>query len=598
MAEKVQPECPGTPIPTIACTAKQSKKRKTLFEKATTKKRLDKERSQTRVNIGMAFQRWRELRELKGLKSDPMVAVYLLDSYDKWCALVSSVPEGSVSDCCRLEKAGDLHMTGGSEITPTTNMSYEEGCTGITFDISEITFAADEDSDCSNQEAGGDEEEDEETEETEEAEEFDDSDQEWGKDTLSGSEFSDSDQLEKDGSYEIKCHSEVCKKVRELCPDCGAFFYVGKTHTCEYKIKPILCNVCGKRLKDEAALKSHSRIHNEDYRHFCKFCMEPFKTRNDKLTHQRAHIPNQKPYKCPDCAMTFSKLRARNFHLKEHRGPNSVSCPHCALVFPAPHCLKRHMLVHTGERQFVCEFCSRSFNQHGHLKSHLRLHTGEKPYQCQHCDKSFNHNVSLKSHVMRYHNGAFDSGPREHTKEMTGKVELTVPRIDETNEEMSTEDTGEGVIDEDPTLEEEPKKQIKKTYHRSTGRPKGRPKRNAATEELSLMPAVRGEALDRITAAEPSEEGQLKLASSKDIESDWSDRGPTSEHTEEDEAEEIKGRKRRASQTPNTLNTAEEDFDSDSDFDPAEEAKKRRKSLQKPGNVGGRRGRRRNSRLV
>ena len=66
-------------MPTTACTAMQSKKRKTLFEQATNKKRLDKARSETRVNIGMAFQRWRELRELKGLRSDPMVAVYLLD---------------------------------------------------------------------------------------------------------------------------------------------------------------------------------------------------------------------------------------------------------------------------------------------------------------------------------------------------------------------------------------------------------------------------------------------------------------------------------------------------------------------------------------
>ena len=187
---------------------------------------------------------------------------------------------------------------------------------------------------------------------------------------------------------------------------------------------------------------------------------------------------------------------------------------------------------------------------------------------------------------MRYHNVAFDSGTIEHAKETTEKIELTVPKIDGMKEEMSTEDTGEGVVDEEPTLEEEPKKQIKKTYHRSTGRPKGRPKRNAATEEFSLIPAVQREALDRITAAEPSEECPLKLASSKDIESDWSDGDSTSEHTEKDEAEEIKGRKRKASQT-----------DSDSDFDPAG-AKKRRKSLQKPGNVGGRRGRQRNSRLV
>jgi len=59
---------------------KQVKKRKTVFEKAMNKKSLDKSRNnRLRVNIGVAFQRWRQLRDLKGLKSDSMVALFLLD---------------------------------------------------------------------------------------------------------------------------------------------------------------------------------------------------------------------------------------------------------------------------------------------------------------------------------------------------------------------------------------------------------------------------------------------------------------------------------------------------------------------------------------
>jgi len=110
---------------------------------------------------------------------------------------------------------------------------------------------------------------------------------------------------------------------------------------------------------------------------------------------------------------------------------------------------------------------------------------------------------------------------------------------------------------------------------------------------------VRGEALEPITAAEPSEEDHLQRASSKSVASDWSDRDPTSELEEEDEAEESKGvrkSKRKASQRPKT---AEGDLDSDSDFDPAEdEAKRRRTSWQKSGSVGGCRGRPRKNRLV
>uniref|UniRef100_A0A671KRQ9 Uncharacterized protein n=1 Tax=Sinocyclocheilus anshuiensis TaxID=1608454 RepID=A0A671KRQ9_9TELE len=43
------------------------------------KKAYDKARSRTRVNIGSAFQRWRELKEREGLRSDTEVALFLLD---------------------------------------------------------------------------------------------------------------------------------------------------------------------------------------------------------------------------------------------------------------------------------------------------------------------------------------------------------------------------------------------------------------------------------------------------------------------------------------------------------------------------------------
>ena len=113
---------------------------------------------------------------------------------------------------------------------------------------------------------------------------------------------------------------------------------------------------------------------------------------------------------------------------------------------------------------------------------------------------------------------------------------------------------------------------------RSSGRPKGRPKRNAAIRVTNSIAAVQGEGLDPIIATEPSEEGHLSRAFSKDIESHLSDSDPTSECKEEDKAEESKGvgkGKRKASQRSKTFHIADKDFESDSDSNPAEEAKKR-----------------------
>ncbi|CAL8325224.1 unnamed protein product [Arctogadus glacialis] len=426
----------------------------------------------------------------------------------------------------------------------------EESCPEITFDISEFNF--DEENNCSNED-GGEEENicsNEEGEEEEEEKKVDNPDSDWELELSDILESDDSDQMESDDF-----DSELLRSVRQLCPECGAFFFTSKTHTCEYKIKPVSCNVCGKKCVDKSALKTHSRIHKESYEHPCKFCMVPFKTRLDKQAHERAHTHKAKPYECPDCSMAFSKLPARNLHLKGHRGPKMFPCSYCSLEFRTRHSFDRHMVVHNGVKQFLCKFCFRSFNQPGHLTSHLRLHTGEKPYQCKHCDESFNHNVSLKSHVTRYHKGASDSEPMGDTPE---RMEPPGTGIGEVNEELvigDTEDTVGDVIDGDPKLKEVAK-QFKKTDYRSMGRPKGRPKIHSSTREKDLISVLPEEAPDPTTAADTSEEVHLRRATSKNIESDGSDRDRTSEFTVEDDMQETKvlrKGKSKASQRPKSL---------------------------------------------
>ena len=78
MAEKKQPKMPIPALPVMARPATQPKKRKTEAEKAATKKALDKARGQTRVNIGTAFQRWRQLKEARASKVMPRSLIFCL----------------------------------------------------------------------------------------------------------------------------------------------------------------------------------------------------------------------------------------------------------------------------------------------------------------------------------------------------------------------------------------------------------------------------------------------------------------------------------------------------------------------------------------
>ena len=62
------------PLPTS-----DRRNKKTAGEKQSKNKEPDQASGKTKINIGASFQRWRELRDLQGLKSAAELAAFLLD---------------------------------------------------------------------------------------------------------------------------------------------------------------------------------------------------------------------------------------------------------------------------------------------------------------------------------------------------------------------------------------------------------------------------------------------------------------------------------------------------------------------------------------
>ncbi|XP_029931346.1 zinc finger protein 384-like [Myripristis murdjan] len=497
-----------------------------------------------------------------------------------------------------LPLAVDQYLSGDKDVTAGTQQALPSGDSHNSSNVPVIseTITFSDDSDSSD---GGDDSED--------GKKNFNSDGEWSppEDNLTEEVTKESDEEEIPDEESPEENYPAGLKLNQLCPECGKFFNILRPHTCEYKIKPYACNVCGKRCVSEVSLKTHSKIHNEDYEHRCRYCLMSFKTRLDKLAHEQTHRPRSKPYQCPDCSELFANSKLRNRHLLEHRGPKKHICDVCKMEFNYIHQLRRHSVVHTGVKPFVCEVCQRSFNQSGHLKSHMRLHTGERPYKCKHCGTSFNHNVSLKSHVQRYHSQVPGSerkrqmektslnqseSEKDETNEMdcqTGDEQEKEKDFDivefegkeeekEAEEEQEEEEEDEEEEEEEEQSEEEKKQVVKKKStqkckKRPTGRPKGRPKRNAAVKGESLILAVKAE--DSNADADTFQAEYLKSATScgDGSKEEQSDSDPNFDSTEKEKRNKNTGRRRGKPKTSE---------DSDSDFNPAEKKRKKKSGGQ------------------
>ncbi|XP_042285491.1 zinc finger and BTB domain-containing protein 49-like isoform X4 [Thunnus maccoyii] len=446
------------------------------------------------------------------------------------------------------------HLTGGIDVTPETQQEVPTDDNSNVTGVSEIIAVIDEQSDPMD--------------ETESSDEGDmDSDEEWNPavETLVAEEL----QSESDEESEYEDDDNPAPKHSQLCTECGIFFNKLKPHTCEHKIKPYSCNICGKRCVSETALNTHSRVHDDNYEHRCKYCHVTFKTKVDKITHEQIHLTQGKPYKCPECSETFATNKDRRIHLKDHGGPRKFKCNICDIEFVSLLNLQRHEVVHTGLKPFKCSVCQRGFNQAGHLKSHMRLHTGERPYKCQHCDKSFNHNVSLKSHMQRYHTSS--SGCERKKKRINKRADVSGD-AQENGNKRGSDSEHDDVEEEDYTDSEVQNDRTgvpkKKKKRRSTGRPIGRPKSSATgTGE--------GQGSDAKNTKVKLQKLKRTRCSDEESEDEQTDSHTSFDTTEKEEAKSKKERKSTNS-------------DSDSDFDP-EERKKKKYSSQRSGKSSGKR---------
>ena len=233
--------------------------------------------------------------------------------------------------------------------------------------------------------------------------------------------------VHKDKEFTYKCieEEESCKftttKLRSMkdhirqhmvelgfmkpCKICSKLFHKRhmrhhlKTHDTSRDFE---CNICGKKYKNDGALKGHMKTHlpqEEQYTFSCDICGKKYTSKAALKAHVKVTHLNEKEFECDLCDKKFLSACQLRYHQTSHTNEKPFMCDKCDASFKSKERLKIHIRgKHEGVFKFHCTICPAKYNIKSEFEAHFRSHTGEKPFNCSICGKGFS-----KSEVMRKH---------------------------------------------------------------------------------------------------------------------------------------------------------------------------------------------------
>ncbi|CAN7984314.1 unnamed protein product, partial [Ixodes hexagonus] len=143
-------------------------------------------------------------------------------------------------------------------------------------------------------------------------------------------------------------HTRIHTGIRpHKCPYCGKEFIQGgglKAHMFHHTgTNGFKCSVCDKMFNRKARLDLHVKyLHLKLKPHVCEECGKGFTRREDLTRHSVLHT-GEKPYQCPTCHKRFAIKSSLKTHTATHSKEEPRSCRQCGRTFIRKDCLMRHV---------------------------------------------------------------------------------------------------------------------------------------------------------------------------------------------------------------------------------------------------------------
>ncbi|XP_048003588.1 zinc finger and SCAN domain-containing protein 12-like isoform X24 [Leguminivora glycinivorella] len=145
--------------------------------------------------------------------------------------------------------------------------------------------------------------------------------------------------------------------------------------------KPIACEHCGERFRNETILNKHV---------------------------QDTHLPPApKQFACDFCSAIFQTESLILEHKKIEHGVTNFMCAHCDYSTISKRCLRAHLKSHFSFKRVIKSDLHKHQaiyyeDKKTHKTTHLRLSTRVRPYKCSYCDYKVSDRSTLRKHERRH----------------------------------------------------------------------------------------------------------------------------------------------------------------------------------------------------
>lgn len=200
------------------------------------------------------------------------------------------------------------------------------------------------------------------------------------------------------GKGEFPC--ATCKKVYRLKRR-----YLKHLSSGECRNK---CKYCGKVCsKNTIAIHIFNRHEKYAVKFSCNICGKRFFQQHMLRSHMQIHS-DVKQFVCDLCGKAYSKYLNFVVHKKKHEREKTNTrfpCPICNKLFATKGYVQYHLNVtHTEDKKYMCDLCGNTFKTIYSLKNHKRAtHRGERNYQCDICKRYYKYSHQVSTHKKTSH---------------------------------------------------------------------------------------------------------------------------------------------------------------------------------------------------